>query len=93
MNVNILEFCETRLTRAVELDQDNYRTIYYGRNNHNRCVSITLDRERAKEAKGYMTISDRGHLVRLREKPIDVNITQVCASNADSAEETSDNYF
>ncbi|XP_012941986.1 craniofacial development protein 2, partial [Aplysia californica] len=93
MNVNIMGLCEVRWTGAGRILSDSNNIIYSRGDKHERGVAVILDMPTSKTLKGYLTISDRVMLVRLKGSPFDTTIIQAYAPTSESTEDEIEKFY
>ena len=88
LHINILGLCETRWTEAGSFTlEDGSFMIFSGGSEHKHGVGMILDKETARCIIGFWPISDRVLLVKIKNKPFDIDIIQVYAPTCDHSEE------
>ncbi|XP_012938670.1 craniofacial development protein 2 [Aplysia californica] len=85
--------CEVRWTGAGRIVSDRYNIIYSGGDKHERGVAVIMDMPTSKTLKGYLTISDRVMLVRLKGSPFDTTIIQAYAPISESTEDEIEKFY
>ena len=94
MKFKILGIAETRWTgKNLEKVGNNKTMIYSGGEVHERGVAIIFDENTAKSLKGWMGISDRVIVARLKGNPFDVGIIQVYAPTASHDDDAIENFY
>ena len=83
MTIDILELAETRWTNSSKFRKEGTTMVYSGGREHRNGVGIIMNNNIAKALKGYWPISDRIVMIKLQEKPFNINIIQLYAPTQD----------
>ena len=87
MKINILGMSEVRCQGARKITSRAFKIFYSGGAEHERGVAIMLDQGMGKTVKGYGSLSDCVLLLKVAEKPLDLNIIQIYAPTSTKSDQ------
>ena len=93
MKIDILGLSEVRWPGVNKLNTDEGCFIYSGGSAAERGVGVMLTKKISASIIGYWAISDRVLLVKIKGKPINMNIIQVYAPTSESSEDEINQFY
>ena len=85
LELDILGLSEIRWTGNGEIISDDFVLLYSGGDKHEKGVSFLISKNTRKSVIGCWTISDRVIMIKLKCKPVDINVIQVYAPTSESS--------
>ena len=93
MQFQVLGLAETRWTGQGRIETGNKTMIYSGGSTHEKGVGILFDQNIAKSIKGWLGVSDRVILAKLKGKPFDIGIIQIYAPTSAHDDEEVEKFY
>ncbi|XP_060531543.1 uncharacterized protein LOC132705128 [Cylas formicarius] len=95
LKISILGISETWWPGAGECNTENKRFYYSGNNDrdHRRGVGVIVTKEIAGSVTDFVPYSDRTMLLKIRTKPLNINIIQVYAPTLDRGDDEMDKFY
>ena len=92
LEIDVLDLSEVRWTNTGSFDKQGYHIIWSGGQKHEHGGFI-LNSKSKKSYKGYLAVSNRIILLKLKSQKIDVNLIQVYAPTMDSNENAIQEFY
>lgn len=94
MQLDIMGMAETRWTGSGKISREKYTMTYSGgEEQHENGVGIIINNNIARAMMGYIAISDRVIMMKLRGKPFNINILQVYSPTQDHDDEEIEKFY
>lgn len=95
LQIDVLGCSETRWPNSGNCVIDEHHIYFSGdttpRNRNG--VAIILSKQTNKAVKGFISVSSRVALIKIRAKPFDLNVIQVYAPTAESSEQEIEEFY
>ena len=93
LELDILGLSEVRWRGNGEIMSDDYVLLYSGGAQHEKGVGFLITKTTRKSVIGCWTISDRVVMIKLKCKPVDINLIQVYAPTSGSSVEDLEEFY